>query len=104
MFVKFITLLVLVFSLFISSCSDSTSTEDFGQITGSVTFVGSWPTYGDVQVSAWTEWPPAGPPSAASIVFTSGVNPQDYTIEGLSKGTYQATWKIRQLLTRLQQG
>ena len=81
---------VALLALFaLASCSsDSTSSNNLGEISGTVTFTGQWPTVGDIQVSAWASWPPAGPPAAASDVFTSGVNSQSYKIEGLSQGEY----------------
>lgn len=94
---KFLAIFIFISLLFLLSCSNGTgSSSEFGKISGSVTFLGNWPSTGDVQVSAWTEWPPAGPPAVASDVFTSGVNPQDYVLEGLSKGTYKvitAGWR-----------
>lgn len=82
-----IPFLVLAFA----ACSDENNpaeTEKFGEISGTVTFVGTWPQVGDVQVSVWTSWPPMGPPAAASDPLTKGQNVQSYKIEGLSKGTY----------------
>ncbi len=75
--------------LLLAACSSSpTASNDLGEISGTVTFVGQWPSRGDIQVSAWASWPPAGPPAAASEVFTAGKNSQSYKIEGLSKGDY----------------
>ncbi|MDQ7052472.1 MAG: hypothetical protein Q9P14_06110 [candidate division KSB1 bacterium] len=62
-------------------------TEEFGEISGTVTFVGTWPQTGEIQVSIWASWPPMGPPAAASTAFQSGQNVQTYKIDGLSKGT-----------------
>jgi hypothetical protein len=62
----------------------------FGEISGSVNFVGTWPTNGEVQVSLWATWPPAGPPAAATSAFTPITPPQSvsYKIQCLNKGTY----------------
>lgn len=79
--------------LFVSACSDDdnpTNAPEFGSVAGRVTFVGSWPSVGDVQVSIWTSWPPAGPPSAATNPIPSASTTYDYKIEGLNKGTYKA--------------
>jgi hypothetical protein len=74
---------------FLTSCSDSTSSsEEFGTVSGTVTFTGTWPATGEIQVSIWSAWPPAGPPAQASEVFTVGENEQTYKIEGLTKGEY----------------
>jgi hypothetical protein len=82
----------LVLMAFFVACSEDENpvqTEQFGEVSGTVTFVGTWPSIGDVQVSMWTSWPPAGPPAAASAKFASGMAKQTYKIEGLNKGTYQ---------------
>jgi len=79
---------ILALFLIASCSSNPTTSNNLGEISGTVTFVGQWPATGDIQVSAWASWPPAGPPAAASEVFTSGVNSQTYKIEGLSKGDY----------------
>lgn len=78
--------------LFFATGCDSdnpTQTQQFGEISGTVTFIGSWPSVGEIQVSAWTSWPPTGPPAAASDPLQKGVNVQNYKLEGLQKGTYQ---------------
>ena len=85
------TLVVVVFG-FIAGCGKDESpakTEQFGTISGTVTFVGTWPSTGDVQVSIWVNWPPAGP-AAATDPLTSRETIQSYKMEGLSKGTYSA--------------
>ncbi len=81
----------LVLAAFLISCGkqeNPVETEKFGEISGTVTFIGTWPQIGEVQVSAWTDWPPMGPPAAASDPFQPGKNVQTYKIEGLSKGKY----------------
>jgi len=84
---KVTVLLVALF--FLAACSsNTTASNDLGEISGTVTFSGQWPANGEIQVSAWARWPPAGPPAAASAVFTKGANNQSYKIEGLSKGDY----------------
>lgn len=82
--------LVLSMALWLG-CSDdknpvqsSTTTE----ISGTITFNGTWPAQGNIQVSLWTSWPPAGPPAAFSAPLTPGVATQTYKISGLSKGPY----------------
>jgi len=87
---KLIVTLIIVIPLFIFSCSESSTgpEDEFGKISGAITFIGSWPENGEVQVSAWTSWPPAGPPTAFSDAFTPGTIFQNYALEGLSKGIY----------------
>lgn len=76
-----------------TACSDDENPvkpPDFGTVSGRVTFTGAWPTTGDVQVSIWTSWPPAGPPAKASDVIAKGTTVYDYKLEGLNKGEYKA--------------
>lgn len=87
------TLVVVVSLGFFAGCGEDenpATTEKFGEVSGTVTLVGTWPSIGDVQVSIWVSWPPAGPPAAATDPLTPGEARQTYTIEGLSKGTYSA--------------
>ncbi len=85
-------IVILVFGLIAATgCSNDNNpanAQQFGEISGKVTFVGTWPKIGDVQVSIWTSWPPMGPPAAATDPMPSGQNVQNYKIEGLSKGSY----------------
>jgi len=79
--------------LFVTACSDDdnpTKPPEFGSVAGRVTFVGAWPATGNVQVSIWASWPPAGPPSAATDPIPSGSVTFDYKIDGLNKGLYKA--------------
>jgi hypothetical protein len=88
-FLSFVALSLLVFAA--TSCSDDENplaTQEFGEISGKVTFVGNWPQTGDVQISIWASWPPTGPPAAATDPLQTGVASVDYKIEGLSKGMY----------------
>ncbi len=82
---------IVVIMAFFFGCSDDKNpvqTPQFGEVSGTVKLVGTWPATGDVQVSVWASWPPAGPPAGASAKFTAGQNVQTYKIEGLNKGTY----------------
>lgn len=88
----FCVLALAVFVIF-TACSDDTNpvkVPDFGTVSGRVTFSGAWPSVGDVQVSIWTSWPPAGPPASASAVIAKGSTTYDYKLEGLNKGEYKA--------------
>ncbi len=80
--------------VFMVACSDDDSNpiepSEFGSVSGAIAFTGAWPTIGDVQVSIWATWPPAGPPSAATDPIPAGSTTFNYKIEGLNKGTYKA--------------
>ena len=81
-----------VLSALLAGCGEDESpveAEKFGQISGTITFVGTWPSGGDVQVSIWASFPPAGPPAAATEPLAPGETVA-YEIPGLSKGTYPA--------------
>lgn len=86
-------LLALVGLMFLTACSDDENPvkpRDFGTVSGQVTFTGAWPSFGDVQVSIWTSWPPAGPPEKASDPIAAGTTTYNYKLEGLNKGEYKA--------------
>ncbi|NUO80677.1 hypothetical protein HUU05_11405 [candidate division KSB1 bacterium] len=85
-----LALVVLMAFIACSDDSNPTKTPEFGTVSGRVTFVGAWPATGDVQVSIWTSWPPAGPPASASSAIASGTTVYDYKLEGLNKGEYKA--------------
>lgn len=82
---------VVLFLAFILGCSEEQNpvqSQTSGEISGTVTFTGTWPAKGNIQVSMWTSWPPAGPPAAFSAPLTPGVATQTYKISGLNKGPY----------------
>ncbi|RMH65216.1 MAG: hypothetical protein D6677_03040 [Calditrichaeota bacterium] len=90
---RYLWIYVMITAIWVlTSCSEDdgapNETQTYGTISGTVTFVGTWPDKGDVQVSAWTSWPPAGPPAASSDVLTPGNATQSYKLEGLSLGSY----------------
>ena len=79
--------------VFLVGCGDDDNpaeSGEFGSLSGTVEFVGTWPDKGNVEVAVWPNWPPAGPPTAYGEPFSSGEAVQTYRIEGLSKGTYAA--------------
>ena len=84
--------ILCVLLVFLVGCGDDNPAEsgEFGRLSGTVEFVGTWPEKGNVEVSVWASWPPAGPPAAYSEPFSPGEAMQAYGVEGLSKGTYAA--------------
>jgi len=74
------------------ACSDDENPvqqEEFGEVSGTVTLVGTWPATGDIQISIWTSYPPMGPPDAFTEPLPQPANNMlTYKIEGLAKGTY----------------
>ncbi|MDZ7269299.1 MAG: hypothetical protein ONB48_17945 [candidate division KSB1 bacterium] len=86
-------LLLAALSVFLVACGGDdnpvTPTQQYGSVAGTVTFVGNWPARGEIQVSIWASWPPAGPPSAATLPI-SQTTTYNYKIEGLNRGTYKA--------------
>lgn len=86
-------ILLAAASFLLMSCKDdnpTTPTQQFGSVAGTITFVGTWPTSGDIQVSIFSSWPIMGPPTVASDPITSGVATYNYKLEGLNKGNYKA--------------
>ena len=61
-----------------------------GSVSGTVTFTGTWPVSGNVQVAVYAALPPTGPPDG----YTNPLNPatdyptHDYKIAGLDPGNY----------------
>jgi hypothetical protein len=67
-----------------------------GTVAGTVTFTGSWPATGEVQVSIYSSlsapWVPMGAPDAFTDPITSGSMTYDYSMPGLDKGDYMAIY------------
>jgi len=64
-----------------------------GSISGTVTFTGTindWPATGNIQVSVWSYWPPAGPPDGFTQPLDKNLDfpTYDYKISGLDAGDY----------------
>ncbi len=60
-----------------------------GSVSGTVTFMGSWPATGDVQVAVYSSLPPAGPPDGYTNPLGPNINTYNYTIAGLDPGVYE---------------
>lgn len=60
-----------------------------GSIAGTVTFRGTWPSTGQVQVSLFANFPPTGPPDAYTDPIAPGAT-YDYRFDGLDPATYPA--------------
>lgn len=93
--------------LSLAGCSDDdngTNVPDTGSISGTVTFVGTWPDSGDVQISLYRElaetqipglgtyWIPNGPPEQATDPLPAGTTTYNFKFEGLEKTTYAAVF------------
>ena len=64
-----------------------------GTVSGTVTFEGTWPSTGDVQVSIYSAlqpplYVPTGPPDAFTDPITGDPATYDYEFDGLDFGTY----------------
>ncbi|HXV13443.1 MAG TPA: hypothetical protein VEC56_04495 [Candidatus Krumholzibacteria bacterium] len=60
-----------------------------GTVAGTVTFEGTWPSVGNVQISVYSTYPPMGPPDAFTDPIPAGTS-YDYSIAGLDPGDYAA--------------
>ena len=67
-----------------------------GSLAGEVTFQGTWPTTGDVQVSVYGDlnapWVPMGPPEQSTDPFSGTPSTASYVLDGLEEGTYDAIY------------
>lgn len=93
-------LAIFAMLLWLSACSDdSTSPEDIpdtGSVSGTVTFTGTWPSNGDIQVSIYTglnpPYIPMGPPEQATDPIPANTGTYSFKFEGLEKTTYSAVF------------
>ena len=90
--VRILLMMSLVFFMvLVLGCSDDNNpmqSSNTTEVSGTITFNGAWPTKGNIQISLWTSWPPAGPPAAFSAPLTPGVNKQTYKLTDIKKGPY----------------
>ena len=98
-YLKWAMLIAVLAAFSAAGCSDDDDggpmAPTTGSVSGKVTFVGTWPASGEIQVSVYTgltpPWVPTGPPEA----FTDPIpvsNEYDYVLEGLDFGDYSAVY------------
>jgi hypothetical protein len=89
-------ILFLVGLASVAGCSEdeNPASPTTGSVSGKVTFQGTWPSTGEVQVSIYSNlsapWVPMGPPDNATDPIQSGSTEFDYTMSGMDKGDYTA--------------
>ena len=75
-----------------SACGgdDGPTATGTGSISGTISFEGTWPATGNIQVSAWSYWPPNGPPAGFTnpLVMETDYPTYQYKITGLAPGNY----------------
>ena len=94
---KHITRIILAsFFLIIVSCEDNNTNEEvlaeFGSISGTVNFSGSWPDSGEVLITLDTSYPPQGPPAGFSYITNDDISNgvYNYNFSDLSFRSYEA--------------
>ena len=84
------------FFLIMVSCEDNNTNEEvlaeFGSISGTVNFSGSWPDSGEVLITLDTSYPPQGPPAAFSYITSDEISNgvYNYNFSDLSFRSYDA--------------
>ena len=97
---KIVVTAIIILTMIMVSCKSSNEPEDTtpqtGSVSGKVTFVGTWPTTGEVQVGIYANlqppYIPMGPPEAFTDPIPQGTVEYTYKLEGLEKGTYSAIY------------
>ena len=94
---KHITRITLAsFFLIMVSCEDNNTNEEvlaeFGSISGTVNFSGSWPDSGEVLITLDTSYPPQGPPAGFSYITNDDISNgvYNYNFSDLSFRSYEA--------------
>ena len=94
---KHITRIILAsFFLIMVSCEDNNTNEEvlaeFGSISGTVNFSGSWPDSGEVLITLDTSYPPQGPPAGFSYITSDEISNgvYNYNFSDLSFRSYEA--------------
>ena len=84
------------FFLIMVSCEDNNTNEEvlaeFGSISGTVNFSGSWPDSGEVLITLDTSYPPQGPPAGFSYITSDEISNgvYNYNFSDLSFRSYDA--------------
>ena len=84
------------FFLIMVSCEDNNTNEEvlaeFGSISGTVNFSGSWPDSGEVLITLDTSYPPQGPPASFSYITSDDISNgvYNYNFSDLSFRSYEA--------------
>ncbi len=89
--------LLLTGIVLLSACSDDpASVPQTGSVSGTITFSGTWPITGEVQVSIYSvlspPWVPMGPPDMAGDLITGNPTESDFTLSELETGDYMAIY------------
>ena len=94
---KHITRIILAsFFLIMVACEDNNTNEEvlaeFGSISGTVNFSGSWPDSGEVLITLDTSYPPQGPPAGFSYITNDDISNgvYNYNFSDLSFRSYEA--------------
>ena len=71
---RYAGVLVLSFLLFVISCEEETpeAEPESATISGTVTFLGTWPDPGTIFISLQSDWPPTGAPYAVQVISETG--------------------------------
>lgn len=89
-------IIIISFLLIFISCEDNEANEEllpeFGSISGTITFSGTWPDSGEVLITLDTNYPPQGPPAGFSYITNIDLveNVYDYNFSNLSFREYGA--------------
>ncbi len=84
------------FLILLISCEDNKTIEEslpeFGSISGTVNFVGTWPDTGEVLITLDTNYPTQGPPAGFSYITNTDLvnNTYNYSFLNLSFRDYSA--------------
>ncbi len=87
----FIILLFIAVVLMIS-CEEEEELPESGILSGTVSFIGTWPDTGTVFLSIQNDWPPTGAPYALEVITEESVTNNQYTFSftDVAFGTYGA--------------
>jgi hypothetical protein len=94
---SFGALLILVLTLVAAGCGDDNpAAPNTGSVSGTISFTGTWPSTGNIQVSIYSNltppYIPMGAPDAFSDPIAGPVTSFDYQLDGLAMGTYSAIY------------